>query len=258
MRKVLLYLFVTLLAVVMLLPAFMTIYYSLDVKASNILSSYIELFIMQLDLYPMFWNSVLYAGGITFVQLIIAILFAFGILNANVRGKKYIYLLYIMLMMMPLQVTILPNYIGLRDFGLLNTRWGILLPGFFSPFGVVIMYQFMKGIETSPIEAIRLETNSLIRVIYHTVLPQIKVCIFAVILFVFAEGWNMVEQPMLFLRDQNKQTLTIFIHALNQSGDNISLGVIYGASVLFMIPILLLYHGFNDYLEEGLTLKIDL
>ena len=105
-------------------------------------------------------------------------------------------------MMMPLQVTILPNYIGLRNMNLLNTRYAIILPLIFSPFGVVVLCQYMSGLEDGIIEATRLETNSVIRILITSVVPQIKVCISAVILYVFVDSWSIVEQPLLLIKDE--------------------------------------------------------
>ena len=200
--------------------------------------------------YPMFWNSVLYAAVITAVQFLVIIPCAFGFAQAKFRGKAALFIFYIILMMMPLQVTILPNYIGLRDLGLLDTRLGIILPAVFSPFGVVVMRQYMKGTDNSTVEAMRLETNSLIKVIIHTVLPQIKTCVFAVGLFVFADCWNMLEQPLLFLKTESLQTLTVFLSDTERYEGS----VLFPAAVIFMIPALLLYGFFSGSLEKGLTL----
>lgn len=145
---------------------------------------------------------------------------------------------------------ILPNYIGLRDIGLIDTPLAIILPAIFSPFGVVVMHQYMKNIDSSVIEAARLETNSVVRIIITGVVPQIRVCIFAVVLFVFADCWNMVEQPMLFLKDDSLKTLSVFIA---NAGD-FSGRVLFPAAVLFLIPVMILYMFFNEYLEKGLTL----
>ena len=153
-------------------------------------------------------------------------------------------------MMMPFQVMVLPNYIGLRDMGLLNTRMAIILPLLFSPFGVVVLYQYMREIDSSMVEAARLETNSTISMIIHCVLPQIKVCVAASALFVFADTWNMVEQPMLYLNDNNLRTLSTFI----QQADSYHSQVMFPAAVLFMLPVFLCYLMFHEELKQGLKL----
>lgn len=234
------------LAMIFILPVAATIVLSFE----HGLQGYADLLFDCFVFYPMFWNSVIYAAVITLVQLVVIIPCAFGFSQARFRGKGALFVFYIVLMMMPLQVTILPNYIGLRDMGLIDHPLGIILPMIFSPFGVVVMHQYMKNIDNSVIEATRLETNSIIRVMITSVIPQLRVCIFAVVLFVFADCWNMVEQPMLFLKNEELKTLSVFItNAQSYTGD-----VLFPAAVMFLIPVLLLYLFFNDSLEKGLTL----
>lgn len=236
----------SLLAVVFVLPVIATVL--LSFKSG--LQGYLDLLFDCFVFYPMFWNSVIYAVVITIVQLAVIIPCAFGFSQAKFRGKGVLFTFYIVLMMMPLQVTILPNYIGLRDMGLIDTPFGIILPVIFSPFGVVVMHQYMKNIDNSVIEATRLETSSVIRIMVTSVIPQMRVCIFAVILFTFADCWNMVEQPVLFLKDDSLKTLSVFItNAQDYEGE-----VLFPAAVIFIIPVLLLYLFFNENLEKGLTL----
>lgn len=239
-----------LLAAVFFLPTLATILLSFFPGGKLSVLGYDELFFDCFKFYNMFWNSVSYAYIITILQLIVILPAAFAFSFAKFKGKEILFFFYIILMMMPLQVMILPNYIGLRDMGILNTRAGIILPMIFSPFGVVVLRQYMKGMDGSVIEAMRLETSSIVRILLHAVAPQVKVCLYAVGIFVFAECWNMLEQPMLLLQDENLKTLTVFFSNTKQYGDL----VLYPASVLFMIPILLLYLFFHKELERGLTL----
>ncbi len=245
MRKLTAVIFV-LLAAVFTLPVAATAVLSLEHGFEDYADLLFDCFIF----YPMFWNSVIYAVVITAVQLAVIIPCAFGFSQASFKGKGVLFAFYIVLMMMPLQVTILPNYIGLRDMGLIDNPMGIILPMIFSPFGVVVMHQYMKNINNSVIEAARLETSSVIRIMLTSVVPQIRVCILAVVLFVFADCWNMVEQPMLFLKNDSLKTLSVFIaNAQNYEGE-----VLFPAAVIFIIPVLLLYLFFNENLEKGLTL----
>jgi len=239
-----------LLAAVFFLPTLATLLLSFFPGGDVSLAGYDELFFDCFQFYTMFWNSVTYAYGITALQLVVIVPAAFAFSFARFRGRELLFFFYIILMMMPLQVMILPNYIGLRDMGILNTRACIILPMIFSPFGVVVLRQYMKSIDSSIIEATRLETSSILRILWHAVVPQVKVCLYAVGIFVFAECWNMLEQPMLLLQDENLKTLTVFFSDTTRYGDQI----LYPASVLFMIPILLLYLFFHRELERGLTL----
>ena len=238
------------LAVLSAFPVVATFIFSFRTPSGFSLGGYFDLFFDCFIFYPMFWHSIFYGVAITLLQLLIIIPCAFGFSNAKFKGKGLLFIFYIILMMMPLQVTILPNYIGLRDIGLIDKRLGIILPMAFSPFGVVVMHQYMKSINNSLIEATRLETNSMIKVILTSVIPQIKTCAFAVVLYVFAESFNMLEQPMLFLKTREIQPLSVFI----ANYDNYVGDILFPASVIFIIPIIILHTFFKKSLEKGLKL----
>lgn len=250
MKKRLLNLMVIIAATLFFIPIISTVILSFsDENGSLTLYNYADLLFNCFIFYPMFWNSVLYATVITILQLVVIIPCAFGFVNARFRLKGILLIIYIILMMMPLQVTLLPNYIGLREMSLLDTRLSIILPMMFSPFGVVVMHQYMKNINQSTIEALRLETNSIIRIIISGVISQIKPCIYAVALFVFADCWNMLEQPMLFINNNELQTLSVFISTSEIYDGN----VLLPAAVIFIIPVFLLFTVFHNSLEKGLN-----
>lgn len=232
---------IILLAAVFIVPVIMTCYRSVG--------HYTELLLDCFVLYPMFWNGIFYAGVISVLQMLVIVPCAFGMASCNFHGKKVLFFVYIMLMMMPFQVTMLPNYIGLREMELLNTRAGIILPMIFSPFGLVVMYQYMKNINLSIIEAARLETKSLFTVLWHGVIPQIKSCIAAVFLFIFAESYNMLEQPLLFLKEETQKNLTVFIsEAEKYSGE-----ILFPAAVIYMLPVIFLFIFMAEDLEKGVN-----
>jgi len=241
---------VFLLAVVFLIPVVLTALASFRNGNQISLKGYQQLFFNCFPFYRLFWNSVFYSVIITIGTVLISVPAAFAFKFASFKGKGVLFVIYIILMMMPLQVMLLPNYIGLRDMGLLYKRIGIILPLIFSPFAVVVTHQYMKEIDSSVIESARLDTNSVLKIIYHCVLPQIKVCIAAVALFVYADIWNMVEQPMIYLDDDRLRTLsTVIVQA-----DQYDKSVMMPASVMFMVPVFIFYLLFHEELKEGLKL----
>lgn len=195
-----------------------------------------------------FWNSILYAVVITVLNVLISVPAAYAFHEAEFRGKKALYFFYIVLMMMPLQVTILPNYIGLRDLHLIDTRWAILLPGIFTPFGVFLMCQYMSSIEHSTLEAARIETKSIWNIVSYIAVPQVKTCIVAMFVFIFAENWNLVEQPNVYLKGIKRMPLSVLL----ATGQGYDLLALFAGSVIFMIPVILLYLYFHESLEVGL------
>lgn len=243
------YLLIAVCSVCFLYPAVVTLMKSFGVGEEERVSlqGYFAVLVKERWFLPGFWNSVCYAVVTTVVNVIVSIGAACAFRFTHFRGKKFLYFFYIVLMMMPLQVTLLPNYIGLRELNLLDTRWALILPGCFAPFSVFFLCQYMQGIDTAQMEAAFLETNSLFAVLTKVVLPQIKPCIFAVLLFVFAENWSMVEQPDIFLKSEDKLPLTILL-TMSEKADGF---VLYAGSVIFMVPVVLLYLHFSDSLEEG-------
>ncbi len=258
---------ILILAILFILPVFLTVLasfvdedqiaflfgsdatWSIISPSKMTLSSYDKLLFDFFPFYTLFWNSVLYSASITFFALFVSFLAAFSFYYSSFRGKKILYVIYILLMMMPLQVTILPNYIGLRELNLLNTPYALILPLVFSPFGVIIIRQYMNGLNMDIIEAARLETSSIIRILFNVVVPQIKICISAVTLFIFVDSWSIVEQPLLLLKDPGLKTMT----ALFSNTKDVGMGIFLAASVMYLVPVLILYINFSERLEEGLT-----
>ena len=249
-KNIILMLLILGLVLVFLLPVILTVAGSFVEPDRNnfTFNGYYQLFLNCFPFYRYFWNSVIYTFAITAGTLIISIPAAFAFKFARFKGKNLLFVVYIINMMMPFQVMVLPNYIGLRDLGIINTPWAIILPMIFSPFAVVVTHQYMREIDSSVIEAARLESNSAFRILLHSVVPQIKVCIAAVGLFVFADAWNMVEQPLLYVNDDKLRNLSAFI----ANAENFDPGVMLPASVIFMIPVFLCYMLFHEELKEGL------
>lgn len=211
-------------------------------------TGYYNIFIESTWYLRGFWNSMLYALVITICNIFVSVPAAYAFHEVSFRLKKALYFFYLVLMLMPLQVTILPNYIGLRDMNLINTYWAIILPGIFTPFGVFLMCQYMSGMEKSIIEAARIETTSIFTILRFVIIPQVKVCIVAMFVYIFAENWNLVEQPNVYLKERSRMPLSVLL-AMGQECDALSL---FAGSVLFMIPVVILYFYFHESLEAGL------
>lgn len=212
------------------------------------LRHYADLFFDVFWFYPMFWNSIFYGLATTLPALLFIIPAGFSLAKGRRRHNGFLTTLYLVLMLMPIQAVILPNYIGLRTLGLLDTRLGILLPALFSPFGVYLMYKYMEEIPDDTVSAARLETSSLTRILLHVVIPQTRTAIAAVFLFLFAEGYNLVEQPKIFLKRESLKPLSVLTDTLTISDQ----GLLFAAGILSLIPPALLFGFFESDLEAGI------
>ena len=156
---------------------------------------------------------------------------------------------YIILMLMPYQVTLVPNYLVARWLHLLDTRWAIILPGIFAPFSVFLLTKNMRRIPKSYIEAAELDGGGEWQIFSKVCLPMCKGPLVSVSMLVFIDYWNMVEQPLIMFSDQEKYPLSVFLSEIN-SGE---VGVAFAVAVIYMVPTLLMFLWGEEYLEEGIT-----
>lgn len=202
----------------------------------------------ELWFYPKFWYSFYVALAVAAGALIFSYAAGVSLRICRMRGKRVILLVLLLLMLMPLQVTLLPNYIALRDMNLLDTGAALILPMIFSPFSIFLMYQYAQTIDFEGLEAARLETSSAILIMTRIILPQMRACAAAVFVFMFAEGFNMVEQPMYFVKAETLKPLSLLRESLAAEDARL----VYAVGVICLIPFLLLYVNFEDEIWEGM------
>jgi len=201
------------------------------------------------DYLMKFWNSVILVVPIVLFQVIIASLAAYSFARYRGRFKELLFFVYVILMLMPYQVTLVPNYLVADALGILNTRFSIILPGIFAPFSVFILAKVMRRIPESYIEAAKLDGAGEVQIFTQIYLPLSRSAIFSVVLLQFIDYWNMVEQPLIMLSDSDYHPLSVFLSKIN-SGD---VGLAFAVAVIYMIPTLLMFFYGEDYLVEGIA-----
>ena len=196
-----------------------------------------------------FWNSVIYVGPIVAGQLFIASLAAYGFSRNRTAAKEIIFFAYIILMLMPYQVTLVPNFLVSRSLGLVDTRWAIWLPGIFSPFAVFLLTKFMRRIPVGVMEAARIDGAGDWQIFTGIALPLCKGGLASIAILIFIDYWNMVEQPLVLLSSEDLHPLSVFLSKIN-SGE---ISLAFAVAVIYMIlPLLIFMYG-EEYLVEGIT-----
>lgn len=211
------------------------------------LEQYDHAFIQNSTYWDYFWNSVLLTVSIVIGQVIISILAAYAFTVMKNRWKEWLFFLYIVVMLLPFQVTLVPTYLTADALGIINSYLSIILPGIFSTFGVFLVRQHMEQIPKSYIEAAQIDGAGHIRVFLHVMLPLSKTSVVALVILCFIDNWNMVEQPMIFLSDTNKWPLSLYFTYFNQF-----IEMAFAASVMFMLPMLLIFMNGEKQLMEGI------
>lgn len=196
-----------------------------------------------------FWNSVIYVLPIVIFQLVVASGASYCFARVETKFRSIVFFAYIILMLMPYQVTLVPNYIVLDQMALLDTRWAIILPGVFSPFSVFILTKFMKRIPVAVIEAAKLDGANEWQIFSKIFMPLCRSTLYSVAILVFIDYWNMVEQPLILLKDAEMYPLSVFLSKINEADTGIALAI----AVIYMVPPVLLFLYSEDYLIDGIA-----
>lgn len=214
------------------------------------LGQYYDLLFVKNQYLRMFINSMLVSISITAGHCIVASVMGFVFAKVRFRGRDTWFTVYVIVMLMPFQVTLLPNYILVRALNLYDTYWALILPAVFSPFGVFMMRQFILTVPDEFKDAAELETNSFIQVLIYVMLPSVFPGLIAMTMLVFADAWNMVEQPMILLSSEALKPLSVAWNSLQGAATDIA----FAGSVFTMLPIVVMYVFFEEYLIEGLSI----
>lgn len=198
----------------------------------------------------MFWNSVFLVVPIIAGQTLIAALAAYAFSKLKFRGREALFLVYVLTMLMPFQVTLVPNYIMADRLGLLNSAGAIILPGIFAAFGVFMLRQFMLDIPYAYIEAAKMDGAGHLRIFYTIIVPMVQPGLAALTILLFVDYWNMVEQPLVFLDDPLRQPLSVYLSNISSEK-----GLAFAASMIYMAPMVLLFLYAETYFIEGIQLS---
>ena len=198
-----------------------------------------------------FWNSVILVLPIVLFQTVVALVASYGFARFETKARSLLFFIYIILMLMPYQVTLVPNYIVSEQLGILNTRWAVILPGIFSPFAVFILTKFMRRIPSSVIEAAKLDGAGEWQIFTKICAPMSKGIVTSVAILVYIDYWNMVEQPLVLMVKEavDLHPLSVFLSEIN-TGDA---GLAFAVASIYMIIPLLIFLYCEDYLVEGVS-----
>ena len=275
-RHILIRLLLSLTAVIILLPIVITALYSffspdeikafmdtrgsydaaqfMEIKLSpNMfsLSQYYKILIEDMTILRYFVNSAMYTGAILLGQALFIPAMAYALSRFRFPGRDALFFVIIMLMLLPFQVTMVPNVITLRAMGLLDTVWSVILPMTVAPFYIFLLRQYMVGLPNDMIEAAQIDGAGTLRCFVHVVMPVCQPILGAAIALSFADCWNLVEQPLTYLSTHTElYPLSVAFNQLTQK----STGVEFAGAALYTLPALFIYLFFQNDILEGVQL----
>lgn len=201
------------------------------------LEQYYQAFLRRPKFLQMFWNSLLITIPIVAVQTIVSVFAAFAFTKLKFPLRDTMFFVFIILLILPSWVTLVPNYIIIQRLGLLDTVWSLILPSAFTAFGVCLLRQYIRYVPDETIEAAKIDGAGTFKILFKIVIPQIKGGIAALMILTFIDSWNMVEQVIIYITDREKYPLSVALSEFSDSDP----GIIFACGVIFMIPPLLLY-----------------
>lgn len=212
-------------------------------------SQYITVLFKSPEYLLKFWNSVVLVGPIVLFQLLVASLASYGFARYTGRLRQIIFFAYIILMLMPYQVTLVPNYLVAEWMNTLDSYWSIWLPGIFSPFAVYLLTKFMQRIPVGVIEAAQIDGAGEWQIYRRICMPLCKGALASAAILVFIDYWNMVEQPLILLSDAEMHPLSVFLSKINAG----EIGLAFAVATIYMVPSLLVFLYGEEYLVDGIT-----
>lgn len=265
-----------LLALIILLPVLMTMLYSFfspaEIKAfmgtrGNYsddvfmqvklapdmfsLSQYYTILIEDMSILRYFVNSAMYAAAILLGQALVIPMMAYALSRFRFPGRDAIFFVVIMLMLLPFQVTMVPNVITLRAMGLLDTVWSVILPMMVAPFTIFLIRQYMVSLPAEMFEAAQIDGAGTWHCFVHVALPVCRPVLGAAVALSFADCWNLVEQPLTYLTTRTDlYPLSVVFNQLTRQ----STGVEFAGAALYTLPALFIYLYFQQDILEGVQL----
>lgn len=216
------------------------------------LRQYYALLIEKPVYLDLFVNSVRYAAAILLGQSLVIPAMAYALSRFKFRGRETLFFSILMLMLLPFQVTMAPSVLTMRFLGLMNTPWAVILPMVFSPFYIFLIRQYMLGIPGDVLEAGMMDGAGTVRAYVNVVLPLSRPILGAAAALSFADCWNMVEQPLIYLNNvRGSMPLSVMFNDLSEQ----EAGVAFAGATLYILPALLVYSYFQEDILMGIQLS---
>ncbi len=199
------------------------------------------------------YNSAVVTVSITLLNIFFCTLVGYTLAKKSFPGRTLIFWLFMALMMVPGQVTLVPMFILMSNLRLVNTYWGLIIPGLFSPFGIFLMKQFIQTLPTELIDAARIDGASETRLFLRIIFPLAQPGWAALGIFTFMEVWNDFLWPLVVTSSENMRTLQVGLATL-QARFYTDYGTMMAGAGISALPMIIVFLAFQRYFVRGITI----
>ena len=213
------------------------------------LGNFVKVF-QTIPLLTYFRNSLLVVAATVTFNVLFALMAAFPLSRMEFPGKKVIFVATLSTLMIPVQLTMIPNFIFIVDLGLKNNLWGVILPNAVTAFGIFLIRQALITVPNSMEEAALMDGAGSGRILFQILMPMVKPAVAALAIFTFVNMWGDFLWPLLVLDDQNLLTVPLGVQKLQGTFTN-DWRLIASGAVLAMIPVLTFFLINQRHFIEG-------
>ena len=255
----------TVIVLIMIFPVYWMIASSLmtqDELLSNVptlipsglrFENYVNVF-KRTNMFSYTLNTCIMTFGVLGLQLVVGVLAAYGFSQGRFKGKKFFYYMILGLMMVPGQVTFIPEYIMISKWGWVNTFAGLIIPQGLSVFFIFLMRNAFMNVDKDIVEAGKMDGLGRIGLIFHVFLPMTRTIFTSTSLILFINSWNNYFWPKIMTTNEKVRVLTIGIAYLKQTyaGDIVAnYNEIMAGALIASLPIIILFFAFQKYMFEN-------
>lgn len=215
--------------------------------------SYIAVF-EKIPILRAFLNSVIVSLSVTASVVVFGAMVGYALSRLRFAGSGVIFLFILFSMMIPVQITLIPQYVLMVKLGLTDTYLALILPAMMSSLSIVLFRQFFMGIPQALIDAARLDGCGDLRILFTLIVPLSRPVIITVAILTFMASWNDVLWPLIVVRDRSLMTMPQIVTLFVVGGEAESqLGSLLAAATLLAIPVIVAYAFFQRYFIESMA-----
>jgi multiple sugar transport system permease protein len=207
----------------------------------------------QLDFPRFFFNSSVVALAVTVGNLVFCPMLGYALAKLRWRGKRLVMGLVLATLMVPAGITLIPNFIMLSSFGLVNSYPGLILPFLAGAFGVFLMRQFMFGVPDELLEAARIDGANEFRLYWTIVVPIAMPVLATLAILTFLGNWNAFIYPLVMATEPNMYTLPVALATFATGQYQADHGMLMAGSVILVVPVLIVFIIFQRFITEGIA-----
>lgn len=198
-------------------------------------------------------NSFITTLGGMGAEVVLAVMSAYALAFLRFPRKQLVFLLLLAALMIPVEITIVPNYLTIARLGWINTYAGIIVPGAAIAYGTFLLRQAFLALPYEVIEAARVDGAGHVRILLSIVVPMAQPAIVTMALLSLVAKWNDFLWPLIVTNTSNMRTLPIGIYWLRNSEGVINWGVVMAGSLFLIVPVLLVFLWLQRYIVDGIA-----